>query len=203
MLWRHFHIPIEMILPVAKALTMHNFLFFFQLEADFCLICCWYYLSGTTPAKFAALTYPHYLPVQLHNFMPLKFLTALFTICIFSIFSLWNSFLLNHIIPINLKKIRRGHGESGGGFDFDAIFFSFQAARTMVSLQRFLSDPHPSFQRGSRLLHHFAFLNAPPRFWMHPLLRVEDVQAAWAVNVFPLLLFCHRFSLLRVRLDCL
>ena len=83
------HFPIEMILPVAKALTMHNFLFVFQLEADFCLICCWYYLSGTTPAKFAALTYPHYLPVQLQSFMPLKFLTALFTICILSIFSLF------------------------------------------------------------------------------------------------------------------
>ena len=85
----------------------------------------------------------------------------------------------------------------------DLILPPFQAACPMVSLQRFLSDPHTSFQRGSRLFHHFAFLHAPPRFRMHPLLWMEDVQASWPFNVFPLLLFCHRFSLLRVWLDCL
>ena len=87
-----------------------------------------------------------------------------------------------------MKKLRRG-------------LTPFQVARALVSLQRFLSDPNPSVERGAGMLHHSAFLHAPPRFWMHPLLWVEDVKAAWPLNVFPLLLFCHRVALLRIRLD--
>ena len=77
----------------------------------------------------------------------------------------------------------------------------FQAASALVSVQRFLSNTHPSLQRRTRLFDHPSFLDAAPRLWLHPLLGLEDVQAPRHLHVRSLHFLRHRLLILRVWLD--